>query len=881
VIEVAKKNLVIVESPAKANTIKKILGRNYEVTASYGHIRDLPKTKMGIDIENDFTPSYSTIKGKGEITKTLRALAKKSDKIYLAADPDREGEAIAWHIAHILKLDPKEKNRIEFNEITKTAIREAVKNPRTIDQDRVDAQQARRLLDRIVGYSISPYLWQLISSNTSAGRVQSVSLKLICDLEDEIKAFIPQKYWEVSGNFSDNIDLNLYKSGEDRGIKMWDEGKMEELKKTLEIHPTFEVTSTEITKKTKKPPLPLKTSTLQQLASSYLGFSASKTMRVAQSLYEGLKIDGTQKGLITYMRTDSTRISEEAQGQAKEFIIEKYGENYIGKEKKKKTEEKKKIQDAHEAVRPTYIDLEPDNIEEYLNSDQYRLYKLIWERFIISQLAPMEYDQFTLISAYDKYQFRGIVNKVTFDGYYKVFKEEDEIKTASFPTIEKGDKLELKKLNIKADETKPPKRFTESSLVRRLEADGIGRPSTYAAIIETLKKREYVEFVGKSFVPTKLGYDVEKILNKYFPRILGVEFTSSMEDALDSIEEGNVKWTTVLEEFYVDFKKALDNFDKEVEKITNRRIESDVPCPVDGCTGKMLLKTGRFGKYLECEHFETCSGRIPLKTVEIDEQELEDGHIFINEIVQKRERIKKGIPTDIVIKDVRYNLKKGRFGEYLESEDYETDNKRLPLSSAVIGVLRDGSIEIDVEMIALKERLLEMNEYFEEKDTDMKTEDGSMMTLKKGRYGEYLESANFAVDEIRIPLPTSIKKMVKEGQLEEVDGVIIIKYLLDEIKVVEDKLIAEAGVCEKCGSKFEIKASRRGKFLACSNYPTCKNTRKILKDKETGELSVAPPAKKKEPVKKAAAKKAVAKKAPAKKPAAKKKTTTKKEKEEK
>ena len=836
----AKKNLVIVESPAKANTIKKILGRNYEVTASYGHIRDLPKTKMGIDIENGFTPSYSTIKGKGEITKALRTLAKKSNKIYLAADPDREGEAIAWHVAHILKLDPKDKNRIEFNEITKNAIKEAVKNPRTIDQNKVDAQQARRLLDRIVGYSISPYLWQLISSNTSAGRVQSVALKLICDLEDEIKAFIPEKYWEVSGNFSNNIDLNLYKLDTDRGIKIWDEKKVEELKIKLKNHPIFKVTSTEISKKSKKPPLPLKTSTLQQLASSYLGFSASKTMRVAQNLYEGLKINGTQRGLITYMRTDSTRISEEAQGQAKEFIINKYGKEYLGKPNNKKVDDKKKIQDAHEAVRPTYIDLEPDNIEEYLNSDQYRLYKLIWDRFIISQLAPMEYDQFTLISEYDKYQFRGLVNKVTFDGYYKVFKEEDEIKTATFPNIKKGDSLTLEKLNIKADETKPPKRFTESSLVRKLEADGIGRPSTYASIIETLKKREYVEFLGKSFVPTKLGYDVERILNKYFPRILGVEFTSSLEDALDDVEEGKLKWNELLEDFYQDFKKALDNFEKEVEKITNRRIESDVPCPVEGCNGKMLLKTGRFGKYLECEHFETCSGRIPLKTVEIDEQQLEDGHIFINDIVQKRERIKKGIPTDIVIKGVRYNLKKGRFGEYLESENFEEDNKRLPLSSKVIGILRDGTIDIDVDQISLKEKLMEMNEYFEEKDTDMVTPDGTMMILKKGRYGEYLESSNFKEDGIRIPLPTSIKNIIKEGKLEEKNGVLIIKHLLDEIKAIEDKLIAEAGLCEKCGSKFEVKASRRGKFLACSNYPDCKNTRKILKDKETGELSVAP-----------------------------------------
>ncbi len=845
----AKKNLVIVESPAKANTIKKILGRNYEVTASYGHIRDLPKTKMGIDIENGFTPSYSTIKGKGEITKSLRALAKKADKIYLAADPDREGEAIAWHVAHILKLDPKEKNRIEFNEITKNAIKEAVKNPRTIDQNRVDSQQARRLLDRIVGYSISPYLWQLISSNTSAGRVQSVALKLICDLEDEIKSFIPEKYWEINGNFSNNVDLNLYKLGEDKGIKVWDEEKAKTLKKDLESNPTFKVLSTEIKKKSKNPPLPLKTSTLQQLASSYLGFSASKTMRVAQSLYEGLKIEGSQRGLITYMRTDSTRVSDEAQEQARNFITNKYGKKYLGQNQKKKSDNKK-IQDAHEAVRPTYVELEPNNIEEYLNNDQYRLYKLIWERFIISQLAPMKYDQFTLISGYDKYEFRGIVNKVTFDGYYKVFKEEDEIKTAYFPSIKEGDLLMLEKLNIKADETKPPKRLTESSLVRRLESDGIGRPSTYASIIETLKKREYVEFMGKSFVPTKLGYDVERILAKYFPRILGVEFTSSMEDSLDSIENGKVVWNKVLGGFYKDFKKALDNFDKEVEKIKNRRIESDVPCPIDGCNGKMLLKTGRFGKYLECEDFENCSGRIPLKTVEIDEKQLEDGFIFINNTVQKRERIKKGIPTDIVIKGIRYNLKKGRFGEYLESENYEEDNKRLPLSSNVISILRDGTIDIDSKEIALKEKLIQMNEYFEEKETDVKTDDGATMTLKKGRYGEYLESNNFAVDEVRIPLPANIKKMIKEGKLEEKNGVIIIKYLLDEIREVEDRLINEAGKCEKCGNKFEVKGSRRGKFLACSNYPTCKNTKKIIKDKDTEELTIATATRKKAATKK-------------------------------
>lgn len=839
VIKMAKKSLVIVESPAKANTIKKILGRNYEVTASNGHIRDLPKTNMGVDIENNFEPSYSTIRGKGEITKKLRTLAKKADKVYLAADPDREGEAIAWHVAALLKLDPEEDNRIEFNEVTKTAIKEAIKKPRKINQDRVDAQQARRVLDRIVGYSISPYLWKLITSNTSAGRVQSVSLKLICDLEDEIRNFVPETYWDVQGQFSGDIELNLYKTKDSKGARVWDKEIVNRLEKDLKGKVDFNVESTEIKERKKNPPQPLKTSTLQQLASSYLGFSASKTMRVAQSLYEGLKIDGTHRGLITYMRTDSTRISEEAQEQGKNFILKKYGKKYIGKKYIKKKDEKK-IQDAHEAVRPTYIDLEPNSIEEHLNNDQFKLYKLIWERFIISQLAPMEYEQFTLIVEHGEYKFRGIANKVTFDGYYKVFKGEDEIKTGDFPDLNVGDSLELKKLEIKEDETKPPKRFTESSLVRRLEGDGIGRPSTYAAIIETLKKREYVELEGKSFIPTKLGYDVEKILGKYFPRILGVEFTSSMENILDEVEEGKRKWKSVLEEFYKDFKVALDNFEKEVEKITNRRIESDVPCPTEGCTGKMLLKTGRFGKYLECEFHETCNGRIPMRSIEIDEKELEEGYIRVNDVVSKKERIKKGIPTDVVVKGIRYNLKVGRFGEYLESENYLEDNKRIPLSGKVREVLRDGTIDIDAEVIQLKDKLVELKEFFEERDTDVLTPEGKKMVLKKGRYGEYLESINFKEDEIRIPLPASIKNMIKEGSLEIKDDKLIIKHLLDEIKEVEDKLVKEAGPCEKCGSPFEVKGSRMGKFLACSNYPKCKNTRKILKDKETGKLSVAP-----------------------------------------
>ncbi len=753
----AKKTLVIVESPAKANTIKKILGKNYEVTASYGHIRDLPKTKMGVDVEDNFKPSYSTIKGKGEVTKNLRALAKKSDKVYLASDMDREGEAIAWHIAQILKLDESDSNRIEFNEITKTAIQDAVKHPRKLDMNKVNAQQARRILDRLVGYKISPLLWQIISSNTSAGRVQSVALKLICDLEDVIKEFVPEKYWEVAGRFEEQFNLNLYKIGDEKVARIKEEEVVKELKSSIPDK-SFQVVETKIAKKTKKPPLPLKTSTMQQLASSYIGFTASKTMRVAQALYEGLEIDGSLKGLITYMRTDSTRVSEEAQKASKIFIEDKYGKEYIGNYKEKK--EKGKIQDAHEAIRPTDIFMEPDKIKDSLNQDQYKLYKLIWERFIISQLAPVEYEQFTILADYDKYEFRGVINKVTFDGYYKVFKEEDEIVTGDFPEIKEGDQLKLNKLDIKEGITKPPARLTESSLVKKLEAEGIGRPSTYATIIDTLKKREYVVLEGKSFVPSELGYEVKDKLSKYFPQIMNVKFTAEMEEKLDNIEEGELEWVAVLSEFYDDLKGYLENFEKEVEELKNRRIESDVTCPVEGCGHVMLLKTGRFGKYLECDDYENCKGRISLKGVNISKEEIEKGKIYIKEVIEEKEKERRG------------------------------------------------------------------------KETDVFTDTGSRLYLKWGRFGQYLESENYAEDNIRLSLPSEVKKLLKEEKIQEENDIVLLKDVLDQIKEEEDEILRNAGVCEKCGKPFEIKRGRWGKFLACTGYPECKNIKKIEKSKK-------------------------------------------------
>lgn len=749
----AKFNLVIVESPAKAHTIKKILGKNYEITASYGHIRDLPKSKIGVDIENDFEPKYSTIKGKGDITKKLRELAKKADKIYLASDMDREGEAIAWHLAHILKLDLSDKNRIEFNAITADAIKEAIKHPRKIDADKVDAQQARRILDRLVGYQISPLLWKSVDVNTSAGRVQSAALKLICDLEDEIKVFIIEKYWEINGEFEKGFNFLLNRINDEKVGRIFDYKVVEKLKKDINKK-TFEVKSTVINKKTNSPPKPLKTSTLQQLASSYLGFSASKTMRVAQGLYEGVEIGGTQTGLITYMRTDSLRLSPEAKEMAKTFIFEKYGEKYWAGETEKKEKKEKKIQDAHEAIRPTDVYLIPDEIKKELNDDQYKLYKLIWERFLISQFSKMEYEQFEILTAYGEYEFRGTANKITFDGYYKIFKDEDEIKTIEFPSINEGDKLSLLKLNIVEGETKPPARLTESTLVKKLEADGIGRPSTYASIIETLKKREYVVLDSKKFCPTKLGYDVKNLLEKHFPNIMNIKFTAEMEERLDAVEEGKINWKKVLRDFYTDLEKYLKPFAEEAEKLANLRVESDVICH-----GPMVMKTGRFGKYLLCEN-EECGKKINLKGVNITKEQMESGQIFVKEIVEEREKARLGEPTDL------------------------------------------------------------------------STSTGKMFFLKLGRFGSYLESSDFANDEIRESLPTEIRKMLAQNSVERINDVVQLKKIMDVMKAEEAEILKTAGVCEKCGKPFEVKRGRWGKFLACTGYPTCKNIKKLGKDKE-------------------------------------------------
>ena len=746
------KKLVIVESPSKAKTIEKILGKGYEVTASYGHVIDLPKTKIGIDIENNFEPQYQVIKGKGEMLKKLKDKAKKADKVYLASDQDREGEAIAWHISNYIN-QPEKTKRIEFNEITKTAVNNAVKKPRDINGNLVNAQQARRLMDRIVGYKISPLLWKIINKNASAGRVQSVALKLICDLEDEIRAFVPKKYWDVSALIKNDIELNITEINSEKIDKIFDEKLVKQLQKDLK-NENLLINSIKIKKKTQRPPLAFKTSTLQQLASSYLGYGASKTMRIAQQLYEGLPINGDNVGLITYMRTDSTRISVDAINSAKEYIIKKYGEEYVGIYVTGKS--KNNVQDAHEGIRPSDVNLEPDMIKSNLSNEQYRLYKLIWERFLVSQLAAMKYDQMQ-IEAINKnkkneYKFKGTINKITFDGYYKVFKDEDEIKTVSFPTLNEGDESEIKKLNIKEGITKPPSRYSEASLVKKLESEGIGRPSTYASIVETLKTRHYVEIVDKRFHPTVLGYEVKTELEKNFKNIMNIKFTANMEKELDDVESGIVDWKKLLNSFYSDLDKELHKYEKNIQDLKEKRIESDV---LDSNNKPMILKTGRFGKYLVSE--DDSKEKISLSGVAISQEEMDAGKVHVKEAAEKIKNIKKGLLTDFYTEDgSRYLLKVGKYGEYLESENYEKDDKRMPLPLIIKNKYKKNQIDVIDGQLQIKDELLEL--LLEDQriiEAAGKCEKcGKPFEIKIGRFGKFLACTGY-------PECKNIKKIPK------------------------------------------------------------------------------------------------------------------------
>ncbi|MCT4564049.1 MAG: type I DNA topoisomerase [Maledivibacter sp.] len=600
------KTLVIVESPAKAKTIGKFLGRNYKVKASIGHVRDLPKSKLGIDVENDYDPQYITIRGKGPVIKELKSEAKKADKILLATDPDREGEAISWHLANILSIDEKQKCRIEFNEITSKAIKSAVKKPRPIKKKLVDAQQARRILDRLVGYSISPLLWKKIRRGLSAGRVQSVSTKIICDREKEILEFKPKEYW--------TIDLMLKALDGERRIEAsfyGIDGKKTELGNAQQVeniiedikNNLFKVKDVEKKLKRRKPYLPFTTSSLQQEASNKFGYSTKKTMLLAQQLYEGIDIEGEGTvGLITYIRTDSTRISDEARAETEKYIIDEFTDKYLAKQKRK-VKNKKDAQDAHEAIRPTSTLRTPTDIRNSLSNDQYNLYKLIWQRFVASQMADATYNSYNVDIVNDKYLFKAKGTKQEFDGFLKVYSFA-KITEKELPEVKVGEDFENEELIPKQHFTQPPARYTEATLVKEMEEKGIGRPSTYSPTISTILSRGYIERENKALKPTELGILINDILEKHFTNIVDVDFTANMESDLDKVEEGNIPWIEVIDEFYRPFEKVLEEAEKSIEKIDLTE-KTDEIC--EKCGNFMVIKHGRFGKFLACSNYPDCS----------------------------------------------------------------------------------------------------------------------------------------------------------------------------------------------------------------------------------------------------------------------------------
>ena len=604
----ANKNLVIVESPSKAKTIGKFLGSRYKVVASVGHVRDLPKSKLGVNIENDFEPEYINIRGKGDVIKELKKEAKGAKKIFLATDPDREGEAISWHLAYILGIDPADKCRIVFNEITKDAIKNAVKQPRQIDMRLVDAQQARRVLDRLVGYKISPLLWRKIYRGLSAGRVQTAALKIICDRENEINSFVPEEYWTITAEFLKGKAFTA-KLAQADGKKIEIKNKEEADSVLTELRAgEFVVDSVEEKEQERKPYPPFTTSSMQQDAGNKLNFGTRKTMQIAQQLYEGVDIKGQgTRGLITYIRTDSVRVSEEARGNAAAYIKDRFGPEYS--KSNVYTNKKKDAQDAHEAIRPSYMELDPESIKADLTNDQYKLYKLIWSRFMASQMSPAVYDRMAVGIVNGRYLFKANGSKQKFDGFLRVYKP-DKTEDNILPHLEEGERPELKDLKGEQNFTKPLPRFTESSLVKELEDKGIGRPSTYAPIVGTLRERKYIKVEKKSLVPTDLGFTVTNMMEEYFKEIVDVNFTADMEDKLDDVEVKDVEWKQIIRDFYKDFEKELVYADNNIEKIEVEDEMTDEIC--DKCGRNMVKKRGRFGEFLACSGYPECKNTKPI-----------------------------------------------------------------------------------------------------------------------------------------------------------------------------------------------------------------------------------------------------------------------------
>ncbi|MCM3704209.1 MULTISPECIES: type I DNA topoisomerase [Cytobacillus] len=632
--------LVIVESPAKAKTIERYLGKKYKVKASMGHVRDLPKSQMGIDVENNFEPKYITIRGKGPVLKELKTAAKKAKKIYLAADPDREGEAIAWHLAHSLDMDVTSDCRVVFNEITKDAIKESFKHPRPINMNLVDAQQTRRMLDRLVGYNISPLLWKKVKKGLSAGRVQSVAVRLIIDREKEIKDFIPEEYWSIDGEFLKGktaFDASFYGFKNEK-MELKSESDVQNILSKMKGN-KFKVES--VTKKERKrnPAAPFTTSSLQQEAARKLNFRAKKTMMLAQQLYEGIELgkEGTV-GLITYMRTDSTRISEVAQSEAADYIQNSYGKEFLQGEKKKE-KKNSNAQDAHEAIRPTSTLRSPASLKEYLSRDQLRLYRLIWERFVASQMAPAVMDTMSVDLKNGEVIFRATGSKVKFPGFMKVYVEgsddQSEEKDNMLPDLKEGDEVLKKDIEPKQHFTQPPPRYTEARLVKTLEEQGIGRPSTFAPTLDTIQKRGYVALDNKRFIPTELGEIVLELIMEFFPEILDIEFTAKMEKDLDYVEEGKVNWVKIIDDFYVDFEKNLKIAEKEMQEVEIKDEPAGEDC--EQCGNPMVFKMGRYGKFMACSNFPDCRNTKPIvKDIGVKCPKCEEGNIIERKSKKRR-----------------------------------------------------------------------------------------------------------------------------------------------------------------------------------------------------------------------------------------------------
>ncbi|MCT6916707.1 MAG: type I DNA topoisomerase [Bacillus wiedmannii] len=607
--------LVIVESPSKAKTIEKYLGKKYKVVASMGHVRDLPKSQMGIEVKNNFTPKYITIRGKGPVLKDLKSAAKKAKKVYLAADPDREGEAIAWHLANTLNVDVESDCRVVFNEITKDAIKESFKHPRAINMDLVDAQQARRILDRLVGYNISPLLWKKVKKGLSAGRVQSVAVRLIIEREKEIQSFEPEEFWTIKTEFvkgKDTFEASFYGVDGEK-VQLTNETQVNEIIEQMKDN-AFSVENVTRKERKRNPALPFTTSSLQQEAARKLNMRAKKTMMLAQQLYEGIDLgkQGTV-GLITYMRTDSTRISETAQTEARTYITEAFGAEYIGTEKKKETK-KSNAQDAHEAIRPTSVMRRPEELKSFLSRDQLRLYKLIWERFVASQMASAIMDTVTARLINNNVQFRASGSVVKFPGFMKVYVESKddgaEEKDKMLPPLEVGETVFSKDLEPKQHFTQPPPRYTEARLVRTLEELGIGRPSTYVPTLETIQKRGYVGLDNKRFVPTELGEIVIELILEFFPEIINIEFTANMEQSLDEVEEGNANWVKIVDDFYVGFEPRLEKAEKEMREVEIKDEPAGEDCEL--CDHPMVFKMGKYGKFMACSNFPDCRNTKPI-----------------------------------------------------------------------------------------------------------------------------------------------------------------------------------------------------------------------------------------------------------------------------